>query len=369
LAGGVAHDFNNLLTIILGYTSILAQEDPEPSAREEMVNEIHRAAERAALLTRQLLAFSRKQILAPRIIGLNEVVSNMQKMLGRLIGEDISIHTKMAPNLVPISADPGQLEQVIMNLVVNARDAMPQGGEIVIETECVQLDSTYVNSHAEVVPGEYVMLAITDSGCGMDEKTRSRVFEPFFTTKGQGKGTGLGLATVYGIVRQSGGHIWVYSEPGIGTTFKLYFPIAARPDTASRSNAPSLRNLRGDETVLLVEDDASVRNLTCNVLELCGYTVLVAAEPIEAIKVSKAHPGRIDVLLTDVVMPHMNGKRLSELLIPERPEMRVLFMSGYTDDAIVRQGVLESGVNFIQKPFVPSALKTKLRDVIEESIA
>ena len=366
IAGGVAHDFNNLLTIIIGYTDILSNDDELPAGqRHEMHHEIHKAAERAAMLTRQLLAFSRKQILEPRVISLNDVVTNMQKMLGRLIGEDITIYTKLNPKLNSVLADAGQIEQVIMNLVVNARDAMPQGGDISIETTNAQLDPSYAQSHAEVTPGNYVMGAVTDSGCGMDEATRARIFEPFFTTKGQGKGTGLGLATVYGIVKQSEGHIWVYSEPGHGTTFKIYFPDVGTPSGQSDKDECRRRQLRGNETILLVEDDASVRTLTRNVLEIYGYTVLEASEPSEAIQLSRAHAGPIDVLLTDVVMPQLNGQRLSEMLRSERPEMKVLFMSGYTDDAIVRQGVLQADVNFIQKPFVPIALTSKVRDVLE----
>jgi CheY-like chemotaxis protein len=334
-----------------------------------MLGEIHKAAERAAVLTRQLLAFSRKQILAPRILNVNEVVTTMEKMLARLIGEDVTLHTKLSPTLKPISADAGQLEQVLMNLAVNARDAMPQGGELLIETANVQCDASYSRTHAQVVPGDYVMVAITDSGCGMDEATQARIFEPFFTTKEPGKGTGLGLATVYGIVKQSGGHIWVYSQPGHGTTFKLYFPIAEVPQ-ATREQRPSADGqLRGNETVLLVEDDSALRALGRSVLQMYGYTVLEADGPAEAIRLSKTYAGPIDLLLTDVVMPQLNGKRLSELLMPDRPEMKVLFMSGYTDDAVIRQGIFEAGVNFIQKPFVPAALSAKIREVLDSQNA
>ncbi len=365
LAGGVAHDFNNLLTIILGYSSILAGDDEVPLPdRKEMVGEIHQAAQRAANLTGQLLAFSRKQILAPRIINLNEILRGIEKMLRRLIGEHISIHTKLAHDLDPISADAGQIEQIVMNLVINARDAMPQGGELSVETASAELDESYAQAHANVKPGRYVMLAISDSGHGMDAATRDRIFEPFFTTKAPGKGTGLGLATVYGIVVQSGGHVWVYSEPGQGTTFKIYFPVASAASAAQRGAGPSAIPLRGSETILLVEDDDAVRGMAQSVLEMYGYKVLEAREPASAVKVCRAYPGRIDALLTDMVMPQLNGKRLSELLLPERPEMRVLFMSGYTDDAIVRQGVLEPGIHFLQKPFTPVALAAKLRSVL-----
>jgi two-component system, cell cycle sensor histidine kinase and response regulator CckA len=368
LAGGIAHDFNNLLTIIIGYSDVLSQlEDTSVESRNEMLAEIHHAAERAAHLTRQLLAFSRKQILEPRIVNLNDIVSSIEKMLGRLIGEDIAIQTKLLPDLRPISADPGQLEQVIMNLAVNARDAMPQGGEVQIETAHVQLDDTYAQAHPDVTPGDYVMLAVTDSGCGMDEATKARIFEPFFTTKPPGQGTGLGLATVYGIIKQSGGHIHVYSEQGHGTTFKVYFPVVAAPVIKRNLGDTGQIALRGTETILVVEDEANVRILAKNVLEMYGYKVLEADSPAAAIRLSQSYSGSIDVLLTDVVMPQLNGKRLSELLLSDRPQMKVLFMSGYTDDAIVRQGVLDAGVNFIQKPFVPRALTAKVRDVLHKA--
>jgi signal transduction histidine kinase len=368
LAGGVAHDFNNLLTIIIGYSDVLSGSDDLPKTQQtEMLGEIHKAAERAALLTRQLLAFSRKQILEPRVINLNETVREMEKMLGRLIGEDICVRTALAKSLDQISADPGQIEQVIMNLAVNARDAMPDGGELCIETANAELDPCYAQAHAEVKAGKYVMLAITDSGCGMNEATKSRIFEPFFTTKEQGKGTGLGLATVYGIVKQSGGHIWVYSEPGQGTTFKVYFPVVAQESTKGPSEPDRKSALKGDETILLVEDDPGVRALARNVLEMYGYSVLEASNPSAAIQVCQSHAGLIDALLTDIVMPQMNGKRLSELLLPQRPGMKVLFMSGYTDDAIIRQGILERGISFIQKPFTPAGLAEKLRGVLDEA--
>jgi signal transduction histidine kinase len=366
LAGGIAHDFNNLLTVIMGYSDVLSAPGEIPAREQcEMLGEIHKAAERAAVLTRQLLAFSRKQILAPRILNMNDVVTNVEKMLARLIGEDVELHTKLSPALKPISADAGQLEQVLVNLAVNARDAMPQGGELLIETSNVECDASYSRTHAQVVPGDYVMVAITDSGCGMDEATQARIFEPFFTTKEPGKGTGLGLATVYGIVKQSGGHIWVYSQLGHGTTFKLYFPVADAP-AVNREQRPSENSkLRGNETILLVEDDAALRALARSVLQMYGYKVMEAEGPAEAIRLSEIYTGPIDVLLTDVVLPQLNGKRLSELLTPQRPEMKVLFMSGYTDDAVIRQGILEAGVNFIQKPFVPAALSAKIREVLQ----
>jgi PAS domain S-box-containing protein len=366
LAGGVAHDFNNLLTIILGYSDVLlGGEQLATDPRGEMLGQIRKAAERAALLTRQLLAFSRKQLLEPRILNLNESVTEMEKMLRRLIGEDIQIRTVLGKELDRISADPGQIEQVVMNLVVNARDAMPSGGELCIETANAELDPAYAQSHAELKAGHYVMLAITDSGCGMDDATKARIFEPFFTTKEQGKGTGLGLATVYGIVKQSGAHIWVYSEPGQGASFKIYFPAVEHTNQQPRRSEGRNQPLRGNETILLVEDDEGVRALSRSILEMYGYIVLEASEPTEAIGICQSYEGTIDALLTDVVMPHMNGRRLSELLRPQRPEMKVLFMSGYTDDAVVRQGVLEAGVNFVQKPFTPTVLAGKVREVLD----
>jgi signal transduction histidine kinase len=370
LAGGIAHDFNNLLTIIIGYSDVLSLQTDAPVVQQkEMLKEIHNAADRAAMLTRQLLAFSRKQILAPRVLNLNEIVTNIEKMLTRLIGEDISLKANLLPTLKRISADAGQLEQVIMNLVVNARDAMPSGGDLLIETSNVECDGSYSKTHAEVVPGHYVMLAISDSGCGMDAATQARIFEPFFTTKEQGKGTGLGLATVYGIVKQSGGHIWVYSQQGHGTTFKLYFPVAEVSQTNREECAGKPAALRGNETILLVEDDMALRALAKSVLEMYGYKVIDADGPNEALQLSQSYGGNIDVLLTDVVMPQLNGKRLSELLMPTRPGMKVLFMSGYTDDAVIRQGLVDAGTHFIQKPFVPAALGTKVREVLETAEA
>ena len=367
LAGGIAHDFNNLLTIILGYSRILSDADEEVSGKHrlDMLTEIQKAAESAAQLTRQLLAFSRKQILKPQVLNLNGVVGELQKMLRRLIGEDISIHMTLAPDLQPVSADPGQIEQVIMNLAVNARDAMPLGGELCIKTQNIELSQAYAQTHPEVKPGPYVMLAISDSGCGMDEATKSRIFEPFFTTKEVGKGTGLGLATVYGIVRQSNGHIQVYSEPGHGTSFKIYLPAEASLAVHRGSEAGDKGALRGVETVLLVEDEDGVRALSKSILELYGYTVLEADSPAQAIEVCHTYGGRIDVLVTDLVMPQMNGTRLAELLHSERPALKTLFMSGYTDDAIVRQGILNADVSFLQKPFSPDGLATKVRSVLE----
>lgn len=361
LAGGVAHDFNNLLTVILGYSEILLQESETPNCKGSL-EEIRNAAERAAGLTRQLLAFSRKQVLEPKHIDLNGVVSNMKRMLQRLIGEDVQINTLLASDLHQVHADPGQMEQIVMNLAVNARDAMPQGGELGIQTANVELGKGYAASHAEVQPGNYVMLAISDSGCGMDAATQARIFEPFFTTKEIGKGTGLGLATVYGMVRQSGGYIWTYSELGIGTTFKIYLP-ALEVTTPTASPLGTLGEAQcGDETILLVEDEDSVRGMTRRALQSHGYKVLEASGPLEAIQISEEYDGVIHLLLTDVVMPKLNGRRLAELLQPERPEMQVIFISGYTNDTIIRNGILNQEVSFLQKPFAPATLNRKIRE-------
>ncbi|HXL08180.1 MAG TPA: PAS domain S-box protein [Gemmatimonadales bacterium] len=365
LAGGIAHDFNNLLTAILGSTQLLLQVTPPGDVRREDVDEIRNAGLRAAELTRQLLAFSRRQVLAPKVLELNGVVANMDKMLRRLIGEDVELATTLHAEAGAVNADPGQLEQVLLNLVVNARDAMPGGGRVLIETTRVLLRDELVERRHRLPPGDYACLAVTDSGAGMDESTQAHLFEPFFTTKEVGKGTGLGLATVYGIVKQSGGYIWVYSEPGRGTTVRVYLPRvpgAAEPPLP----APELPALRGGhETVLLVEDAAPVRTLARRSLEACGYTVLDAADGPSAIELSARHAGAIAVLVTDVVMPGMSGRELAERLAPTRPEMKVLYTSGYTDDAMVRQGVLNAGVAFLQKPFVPDSLARKVRDVLD----
>jgi len=365
LAGGIAHDFNNLLTAILGSTQLLLQVTPPGDVRREDVDEIRNAGLRAAELTRQLLAFSRRQVLAPKVLELNAVVANMDKMLRRLIGEDVELATALHAEAGAVNADPGQLEQVLLNLVVNARDAMPGGGRVLIETTRALLRDELVERRHRLPPGDYACLAVTDSGAGMDESTQAHLFEPFFTTKEVGKGTGLGLATVYGIVKQSGGYIWVYSEPGRGTTVRVYLPRvpgAAEPPLP----APELPALRGGhETVLLVEDAAPVRTLARRSLEACGYTVLDAADGPSAIELSARHAGAIAVLVTDVVMPGMSGRELAERLAPTRPEMKVLYTSGYTDDAMVRQGVLNAGVAFLQKPFVPDSLARKVRDVLD----
>jgi PAS domain S-box-containing protein len=366
LAGGIAHDFNNLLTVIAGRAQlILARLRPEePIHRDATL--VRTTADRAAALTQQLLAFSRKQVLQPQVLNLNGVVTAMEPMLGRLIGEDIDLAVIPAEGLGRVKADPGQIEQVIVNLVVNSRDAMPQGGRLTIETANVELDAAYASRHVSVPPGPYIMLAVSDTGDGMDEQTRSRVFEPFFTTKGPGKGTGLGLATVYGIVTQSGGDIQLYSEPGRGTTFKIYLPrVAEVAAEADDPTSPGAAVAHGDETVLLVEDEPEVRDLAREILEGGGYTVLQACDPLEAVLMAEQHPGAIHLLLTDVIMPRQSGRALVERLGPLRPEMQVLYMSGYTNEAIVRHGVLDPDTLFIQKPFTPAALANKVRAALD----
>jgi CheY-like chemotaxis protein len=329
------------------------------------VSEINSAGNRAAGLTRQLLTFSRKQVLAPQVLDLNDVVPGIEKMLGRLIGEDIEMTLSLAPRPLQIKADQGQLEQIIMNLVVNARDALPAGGRISIETAVVELDETYAAVHSEVNAGRYAALTVSDNGTGMSPEVLSRVFEPFFTTKEQGRGTGLGLATVYGIVRQSGGHIQVYSEPGLGTSFKVYLPIV-RTEAPPAEAEPSQPLPQGaGETILLVEDEPAVRGLVRDILEMGGYRVLTASDGENALELSRIHPEAIDVVLTDVVMPGCSGRQLAEQLVQLRPDVKVLYMSGYTDDAVLRNGVLEEGAAFLQKPFTPSALLRKIRGILK----
>jgi len=368
LAGGVAHDFNNILTAIGGYTDLLIADLPPDDPRRSDVEEIYRATVCAAGLTQQLLAFSRRQVLQPRVINLNALIPDLEKMLRRLIGEDILFATVLHPRLGNIRADPGKLEQVIVNLAVNARDAMPDGGRLTIETRNVELDESYAAEHPSVKPGRYVMLAVTDTGVGMDEDTKARVFEPFFTTKVRGKGTGLGLATVYGIVQQTGGHIWPYSEPGRGTAMRVYLPRVDEPaDPIEQSGDVTPEVLRGSETILLVEDEAPVRSVTRQLLERNGYTVLEAADGPAALALVNGATGEphVDLLLTDVIMPGMSGRELANQLKARRPDLRVLFMSGYTDDAVVRHGMLEPGLAYLEKPFRPPALLRKVRDVLK----
>jgi two-component system cell cycle sensor histidine kinase/response regulator CckA len=365
LAGGVAHDFNNLVSVILTYAGFAMEQLHETDPIRSDIEEINLAADRAAQLTRQLLAFSRRQVLDPRPLRLDNVVRGLEKLLCRLLGEDVEIASHSMPDLGSVMADPGQLEQVLMNLAVNARDAMPQGGKLTIEMRNVELDGDYTDEHLGVEPGRYVMLAVSDSGQGMDAETRSRVFEPFFTTKQVGKGTGLGLSTVHGIVNQSGGHVWCYSEPWRGTTFKIYLP---RVDTLAeeRTGAVSSKvTVTGSETILVVEDEDAVRRAAERILRTAGYRVLGAASAAEALILCERFEAEIELLLTDVVMPQMSGRELADRLRAERPSLAVLYTSGYTDDAIVRHGVLEAGTNFIGKPFAAAALAQKVRDVLD----
>jgi len=365
LAGGVAHDFNNLLTVILGYAQILADGVPAGSRLADSTGQIKSAAERAAGITRQLLAFSRKQVLSPRIINLNDTMMNLDSLLRRLIGEDIEVLTVPASDLGSVKADPGQIEQVIMNLALNARDAMPRGGKLTLETANATLDESYAGAHQPITAGRYVMLAVSDTGLGMSPEVQARIFEPFFTTKEVGKGTGLGLSTVYGIVKQSGGYIWVYSEPDRGTTFKIYFPSVDHPAEAMGSDRRPSNALRGTETILLVEDDPQLRQLSSSVLAHCGYRMLVAGGPEEGLAIGKANHNDIRLLITDVVMPGMNGRQLAERILRISPKTRVLYISGYTNNAIVHYGVLEKGLWFLPKPFTLSALIGKVREILD----
>jgi PAS domain S-box-containing protein len=365
LAGGVAHDFNNLLTVILNYTGFAIDRVGKSDPLQEFLVEVKKAGERAAVLTRQLLAFSRKQVLAPQVVDLNQLVANLDKMLRRLIGEDIHLEQRLAPDLGRIKADPGQIEQVIMNLVVNARDAMPDGGKLTIETTNIDLDEEYATRHPAVTPGPHVLLAISDSGCGMDATTKKRLFEPFFTTKAKDKGTGLGLSTVYGIVKQSGGDIQVYSEVGRGTSFKVYLPRISDDEKPEELKTTGERPAIGHETILLVEDEAALREVVERMLRSMGYKVLKAASGSEALLIGQEVATEIHLLLTDVVMPEMSGRQLAVQLLGKRPSMRVLYMSGYTDDAIVHHGVLDPGTEFISKPFTSSDLARKVRDTLD----
>ena len=365
LAGGVAHDFNNLLMVISGYTYVLLNQLGAADPRRKKAEAIQEATQRAAGLTRQLLAFGRKQVLELKVIDLNAVVADISKLLRPLIGEDIEVVVTCDPGLGRTKADPGQMEQVIMNLAVNARDAMPSGGKLIIETRNVDLDDKYQRAHASVKPGRYVMLAVSDTGCGMDAETQLRIFEPFFTTKEKGKGTGLGLSTVYGIVKQSGGYVFAYSEPGRGTSFKIYLP---QVEEAAAESVPQRRaqlGLRGTESVLLVEDEESVRELIAEALKAQGYNVLVAGNGQEALALAAPANCRIDLVITDVVMPGMSGRELAKRLNGSRPGTRVLYLSGYTEDAIVHHGVLDPGTAFLQKPFSLDTLACKVREVLD----
>jgi nitrogen-specific signal transduction histidine kinase/CheY-like chemotaxis protein len=366
LAGGVAHDFNNLLGVITGYGELLARDlGPDHPARRR-VEQIRKAADRAVGLTRQLLAFSRKQVLEPKVLDLSAVVADLESMLRRLIGENVHIVTVFGQGLGRVKADPGQIEQVIVNLAVNARDAMPGGGKLIIETADVEIDESYVRNHRYVEPGPFVMLAVSDTGQGMDPDILSRVFEPFFTTKEEGRGTGLGLSTVYGIVKQSGGHITVYSEPGRGTTFKVYLPRVGEKAAEIVATAPPAPPPSGSETVLLVEDADGLRVMIRELLEGGGYTVLEASNPGDALKRAEEHRGPLHVVLTDVIMPGMSGPDLAARLEAMRPGLRLVYMSGYTDEAIGHHGMLDGGTHFLQKPFTSDALLHKIRQVLDQ---
>ena len=362
LTGGIAHDFNNLLSVILGYSEALEEQLPENGPLQKKCRQIRKAGQSAASLTRQLLAFSRQQVLEPKVMDLNAVVLDTEKMLRRLIGADIDLSTALDPSLGSIKADEGQIEQIIINLVVNARDAMPQGGRLTIETTNVDLGEDYARVHPPLQPGAYVVLSVSDTGIGMDAKTQARIFDPFFTTKELGRGTGLGLSTVYGVVRQSGGHIWVYSELDQGTTFKIYLPRLEESPRVERPNGGLAKGVRGTETILLVEDNEALRELTRCLLAESGYTVLEAETPEKAIQIARQHGGPIHLLLTDVVMPGINGRVLVEKLAPIRPGLKVVYMSGYT--GFTHRGLLDSEAVLLQKPITREALLSKIHGVL-----
>jgi PAS domain S-box-containing protein len=367
LTGGIAHDFNNLLGVIIGYSEILEQRLPPGDPLHKDCLQIKKAGHSAASLTRQLLAFSRQQVLEPKVLDLNAIILNVEKMLRRLIGEHIDLRTSLDPNLENVKADQSQIEQVILNLAVNARDAMAEGGKLLIETANVDLDEDYARLHRPQLPGQYVLLTVADTGKGMDAETQAHIFEPFFTTKEIGKGTGLGLSTVYGVVRQSGGHIWVYSEPWQGTTFKIYLPRVGRMAQVQHAPAVPNESIRGSETILLVEDEESLRGLTRSLLEGTGYTVLEAELPEAAIEIAMGHSGPIHLLLTDMVMPGMDGRALAASLAPTRQEMKVVFMSGYAE--FTHEGLADSGIPWLAKPFNRQSLLRKVREVIESESA
>jgi PAS domain S-box-containing protein len=366
LAGGIAHDFNNLLTVIKGYSELSSIQLKEGDPLRGNIDEIQNATERAASLTRQLLAFSRRQVMEMKVLDLNTLLRDLDKMLRRIIGEDIELVTLLAEDLERTRADVGQIEQVIMNLAVNAKDAMPSGGKLTIETANVELDESYARSHVDVKPGPYVMFSVSDTGVGMTPEVREQIFEPFFTTKEKGKGTGLGLSTTYGIVKQSEGNIWVYSEQGKGTTFKIYLPRVNEPLEDIRKEVLKEELPRGNETILIVEDEEEVRKLTAKILEMQGYRILETSNGDDALLACERRKGPIHLMLADIVMPGMSGSELAKLLEPLYPEIKILYMSGYTDNAIVRHGVLEKGVNYIQKPFTMEALARKVRVVLDK---
>jgi signal transduction histidine kinase len=364
LAGGVAHDFNNLLSVILSYSTFLDEALPPDDPLREDVDEIRKASQRGAALTKQLTAVSRQQVAEPQVLNLNDVVKGLDAMLARLVGEGVELKTITDRNIGRVIADPDQMGQVLMNLIVNARDAMPKGGKVTIETKDVQLDSTYAREHLGVTPGRYVMLAVSDTGEGMDKQTQQRLFEPFFTTKEKGKGTGLGLSIVFGIVQQSGGSIWVYSEIGEGTTFKIYLPCTG--ERVRSSLAPvRVSSVRGTETILLVEDDEQLRTVAQGILTRNGYIVMVARSGNEALSLCTEHQGAIQLLLTDVIMPQLGGRELAEQISAISPGIKVLFMSGYTEDAILHHRVLEPGIALLQKPITPESLSRKVREILD----
>jgi PAS domain S-box-containing protein len=366
LAGGVAHDFNNLLTVIRGYSELVLNGLTESDKNRPKVEEIKHAADRASTLTHQLLAFSRKQVLQPKLFDLNRLVTDMSKMLRRLIGENIEMTTIIGQGAA-INADPGQIEQVLMNLVVNARDAMPKGGHLTVETARIEIDETYASTHLGVQPGPYVMLAVSDTGSGMDAETRKHIFEPFFTTKELGKGTGLGLSTVYGIIKQSGGNIWLYSEPGQGTVFKVYLPAAIEIDAQPTASPERVALPRGTETILIVEDEPQIRSLAIDCLSYQGYDVMSASNGLEALQIVERLQRQIDLVLTDLVMPKLSGRELSERISALQPSAKVLFMSGYTNDSVVNHGILDGATWFIQKPFTLESLVRRVREVLDSN--
>jgi len=369
LAGGVAHDFNNLLTVIRGYSELIVMTVDQNASVRAHAEEVLKAADRAKSLTSQLLTFSRKQVLDLRIVKLNEVVTNVEKLLRRLIGEDIELVTILGPNLVSVKADPSQLEQVLMNLAVNARDAMPNGGTLTIETAEIELDETFTRQHLDFHPGHYCVLSVTDTGCGMNKDTISKLFEPFFTTKKPGKGTGLGLSIVHGIVKQSHGHILVSSTTGVGTTFTIYLPCAEESADVRPSPTPMPITASGSETVLVVEDEAQVRALECGLLKASGYTVLAANHGEEALRVCHEYSGPIHLLLTDLIMPHMNGRELARQVVTSRPSTKVLYVSGYPDDTLLTAGLARSKEPFLQKPFASDALLRTVRNLLDDRAA
>lgn len=367
LAGGIAHDFNNLLTVIRGYSQLSLMDLKGNEKLKGHLDEVQKAAQKAADLTRHLLAFSRRQIMEMKILDLNALLKDLDKMLHRVIGEDIELTYHLSSDIGKVRVDPGQMEQVILNLAVNARDAMPSGGRLTIETFNAELDEAYAHTHLGSKPGHYVMMSVSDTGLGMSPEVRDRAFEPFFTTKDQGKGTGLGLSTCYGIVKQSGGNIWAYSESGRGTTFKIYLPRVEEVPKEMKHKAEAAEILKGTETILAVEDEIEVRKLVAQILKGQGYTVIEASHGEEAIKAAQKNSGKkIHLLLTDVVMPGMSGRELAVTLGLQHPNLKVLYMSGYTDDAVVHHGVLEEGVNYIQKPFTLDALARKVREVLDQ---